>query len=182
MVNANHFVVLADLSQYYIWWFVAEVAAVAVLVWFVGFRRFEGLGNQTIAQRVKGVLDARANNIQEQLQAAERSREEAARIQQQAARDMEQARQQAEDIVTRAGETSQAIQRDMEEKARAEYERIVGQARTAIEYEREQAELRLRQKAADIVIDAAREVVERNRDPEADRKLIDDSLSHMRGM
>lgn len=125
-------------------------------------------------------LDARAAQIQAQLDAAERSREEAARIQAQAQRDIEQARAEAGTIVERAQATATSIQHDMESRARAEYERIVGQAKDEIDYERRQAELALRRRAADIVIDAARQVVNEHLTPEADRRIISDSLVEVR--
>lgn len=165
-------------NDYWIWW-LAQVIAIVILVvlflrWRPGF-----LGKRTVREALGAALAARENGIQEQLQAAERSRQEAAAIREQANRDIEQARQQATEIVSRASQTSEAIQRDMEEHARAEYQRIVGQAKNEIEYEREQAELALRRRAADIVVDAAGQIVRQNLDPSADHRIIGESLDEL---
>lgn len=173
-------VVGALLAQNLIFWWIAQVAAVAILVilflrWRPGF-----LGGRTILETMNRSLDARSDAIREQLEAAQRSREEAARLHEEAQRDVQHARSEAEQIVDRAAHTSEAIQADLERRAREEYERIVGQARSQIEFERERALGALRRRAADIVIDAAREVVERTMEPQSDRRVIEDSLSNLR--
>lgn len=168
-------------TNYFVWW-AAQVAAIVIIIYFVVRRRFGFLGNRTIGQAFSEALDARQAQIREQLEAAERSREEARKIQEAAEREVEEARRDGEGIVTRAASTSEAIQREMHERAREEYQRIVGQARSQIEYERRQAEMALRRSAADIVVDAAREIVERYLDPPADKKIIDESLGELRGL
>jgi F-type H+-transporting ATPase subunit b len=162
-----------------IWW-IAQVAAVAILValflrWRPGF-----LGGKTIREMTGQALDSREQQIREQLEAAQRSREEAARIREESERDIEKARHQGDEIVARAGHTSEAIQEEMHKRAREEYDRIVAQAKSQIEYERDQAELALRRRAADIVVDAAAQVVEQHLDPTADDRLIEDTLAHLR--
>jgi F-type H+-transporting ATPase subunit b len=165
-------------SNIVIWW-IAQLVAIAILValflrWRPGF-----LKGRTIGETVGALLDAREAQIQEQLEAAQRSREEAARIQQQSEQEIAQAREEGKTIVERAATTSQAIQQEIEKRAREEYDRIIGQARQQIDYEREQAEVALRRRAADIVVDAAGEVVRRNLDSVTDQRLIDDTLSHL---
>jgi F-type H+-transporting ATPase subunit b len=167
------------LSNNYLVWWVAQLIALAIIVvlalrWKPGF-----LAGKTIGQTVTGTLDTRANGIKEQLELAERNRQEAERIRAQSQRDVEGARTEAEDIVTRAKATSEAIQRDIEARAQEEYDRIVGQAKTEIEYERRQAELALRRRAADIVIDGAEQIVERNLSAESDQRLIFDSVEQL---
>jgi F-type H+-transporting ATPase subunit b len=166
--------------NYPIWW-LAQLVAVGILVflflrWKPGF-----LGGKTIGTTLGNTLDAREAQIKEQLAAAERSREEAARIREASQRDIQQAREEANGIVQRAGTTSQAIQQEIETRARQEYDRIIGQARTEIDYERQQAELALQRRAADIVIDAAGQIVQQHLDAGTDQQLIGDSLGNLRG-
>lgn len=169
----------STLSSNYIVWWVAQLVALGLIL-FLALRWRPGfLQGKTIGQTVGGSLDGRATQIKDQLEAAERSRQEAARIREQSAKDVARAKEEAESIVTRAAETSRAIQKDIESRAREEYERIVGQARTEIESERRQAELALRRRAADIVVDAAQQIVEQNFDAESDRRLINDSVSQL---
>lgn len=164
--------------SYYLWW-VAQLIALAILI-FLALRWRPGfLGGRTIGETLNRSLDQRAASIKDQLQAAERSRQEAAKIREQTAQDVARARQEAEDIVRRAAQTSEAIQRDIETRAREEYDRIVGQARSEIDYERRQAELALRRRAADIVVDAAGQIIERNLDAAADQRIIRESVAQL---
>jgi F-type H+-transporting ATPase subunit b len=162
-----------------VWW-IAEIAAIAILVylflrWRPGFLR-----GRSISQTVNQMLDARAEQVRTQLEAAQQSREEAARINEQSQQEIAQARQESEEIVSRAAQTSEAILQEMQRRAREEYERIVGQARAQIDYEREQAEVALRRRAADIVVDAAGQIVERYLEPQTDRQIIDSSLADLK--
>lgn len=169
----------STLSGNYIVWWVAQIVALALIVFLVLRWRPGFLGGKTIGQTVNASLDSRADQIKEQLEAAERSRQEAERIRQQSAQDVARAKEEAADIVTRASETSQAIQKDIEARAREEYDRVVGQARNEIDAERRQAELALRRRAADIVVDAARQIVEKNLDAESDQRLIRESVAQL---
>src|SRR5438270_12357470 len=122
-------------SNLIIWW-LAQVIAVAILVilflrWRPGF-----LGGRTIGETLNGALDARSNAIRDQLEAAQRSREEAERLHAEAQKDVERASDEARQIVERASHTSEAIGAELEKRARDEYERIVAQARSQIEFER----------------------------------------------
>jgi F-type H+-transporting ATPase subunit b len=165
--------VLAD--QYFIWWG-AQIVAVAILVYLALRWRPSFLRGQTVGSTINAALDRRAAQIQEQLEAAERSRQEAERIRQEARQDIANARSEAEQIVNRAHQATEAIAQEMEQRARQEYDRVIGQARSEIDYERRQAELALRRRAADIVVDAAGQIVARHLSPEADRQIIRDSL------
>jgi F-type H+-transporting ATPase subunit b len=171
---------LATLSGNLIAWWVAQILAIAILVvlflrWRPGF-----LGKRTVGEMMNSALDAREEQIRDQLEAAQRSREEAERIQQAAQQDIERARAEAREIVDRAKTTSQAIQQDMQQRAQEEANRVVAQATAQINYEREQAEQALQRRAADIVVDAARVVIQRNLDESSDRRIIDTSLSDLK--
>lgn len=168
------------LAHSYVIWWAAQILAVAILVFLLLRWRPGFLAGKTIGTTVTGMLDARAAQIQEQLQAAERSRQEAARIQKEAAEEAAQARTEAQAIVERARHTSEVIQRDMVERAREEKDRIVGQAREEIDYERRQAVLALQRRAADIAVDAARGIVTDHLQPETDRRIIEESLAKIR--
>jgi F-type H+-transporting ATPase subunit b len=169
----------STLSGSYIVWWVAQLVALGIIIFLILRWRPGFLNGRTIGQTVNGTLDSRAAQMQEQLEAAERSRQEAARIREQAAQDVARAREEAEGIVSRAAETSQAIQKDIEARAREEYDRIVGQAKNEIDSERRQAELALRRRAADIVVDAAQQIVEQHLDDESDQRLIQESVSRL---
>lgn len=169
----------AVLADQYVFWWIAQLVAVFIIVILVVRWRPGFLSGRTIGETLRTTLDARAEQIQHQLEAAERSRQEADRIRKEAETDISKARAEAEDIVSRASHTSEAIQKEMHERSQEEFQRIVGQAKTEIEYERQQAEMALRRQAADIVIDASREIVERHHESSADARLINTALGRM---
>jgi F-type H+-transporting ATPase subunit b len=172
-------VVGAALADSYLIWWGAQVVALAIIVWLILRWRPKFLRGRTIGQTLNDTLQVREDQIRAQLQAADESRKEAARIREEAAKDIAQARAEADDIINRARVAAEAIQREMQEGARAEYARIVGQARDEIDYERRQAEAALRRRAADIVVDAAAQVVQRYLEPSTDLRLIEESLSDL---
>ncbi len=166
-------------GEYFLWWG-AQLIAIAILVWAFLRWRPGFLGGKTIGNTLGAALDARENQIRVQLEAAERSRQEAARIQAEARQEIEQARAQAAEIVQRTQQTSESIQREIEARGEEEGKRIVAQAKEEIEYERRQAEMALRRRAADIVVDAAAQIIGQNLSPEADRRIVADSLANFR--
>ncbi|MGI8826307.1 MAG: F0F1 ATP synthase subunit B [Chloroflexota bacterium] len=171
---------LSALAQDIPIWFVAELLAVVIVIflvlrWHPGF-----LGGRTVKDTVNQALEQREDQIREQLSAAQRSREEAERIREESKKDIARAKEEAGAIVARASTTSDSILQDLQVRARAEYERIVSQARVQIDFERQQAEAALRRRAADVVVDAAGQVLQRNLDAETDRHIIGSSLSELR--
>ncbi|MGH2443168.1 MAG: F0F1 ATP synthase subunit B [Chloroflexota bacterium] len=173
-------IVGATLSgSYYPWW-AAQIVAIIILVWAFLRWRPGFLKGKTVSGTVGDSLDARQKQIRVQLEAAERSREEAAKIQEEARQEIDRAKGEADQIVARAQHAGEAIQQELIDRAGQEAKRIVNQASEEIEYERRQAELALRRRAADIVIDAAGQIVQQNLSSDTDRRIIDESLNQMR--
>jgi F-type H+-transporting ATPase subunit b len=174
-------VIAADiLADTYLAWWAAQVVALVILVFLVLRWHPKFLRGRSIGQTLDAALIARENQIGAQLAAAEESRKEAARIREEAANDVEEARGQADEIVERARHTSESIQREITDRAREEARRVVEQAQAEIAYETRQAEMALQRRAADIVVDAAKQIVERHLEPATDRRLIEESLARMR--
>ncbi|HZS94648.1 MAG TPA: F0F1 ATP synthase subunit B [Chloroflexota bacterium] len=160
-------------------WWAAQLVAIAILVLLFLRWRPKFTGRRTVGEIVGSLLDARETQIRQQLAAADEAREEARRLHEEAQQDIVRARGEAEEIVSRAARTGELIREDMDRHAREEYDRIVAQARVEIDLERERAESALRRRAADIVIDAAGQVVERELTPQADAGLINSSLDNL---
>jgi F-type H+-transporting ATPase subunit b len=156
---------------------IGEFLAWVALIFVVLFKRF-GTRQQSLIQIITTMLDGYAKRTEEQLQIAQENREQAARAHQEAATQIAQARDEAKQIVERARTMSQTLRKEMIEAAEQERARIVAQAREEIESERNRAVLELRARAADLVVDAAREVLERTIDAETDRQIIGQALQH----
>jgi F-type H+-transporting ATPase subunit b len=172
-------VVGAVLANDYVFWWIAQLVAIAILIflflrWKPGF-----LAGKTIGQTLGGALDARKAQIDDQLAAAERSRQEAERIHQQTQQDIEKARSEAQQIVSGAARTSEAIKTEIVQRAQEEGQRILAQAKAEIGQERNQALQALQRRAADIVVDAAGQIVSQHGDERADQQLINSSLRRL---
>jgi F-type H+-transporting ATPase subunit b len=166
-------------SSYPVWW-LAQLIAIAILVflflrWRPGF-----LSGKTIGETLGALLQTRKEQIEEQLAAAERSRQEAERLREQTQADLIKAREEADRIVSGAEQTSEAIRNEIVQRASEEAARVSSQASAEIEQEKSRAILALQRRAADIVVDAAGQVISRNLDQDTDRSLIDRSLREMR--
>jgi F-type H+-transporting ATPase subunit b len=171
----------STLSSSYIVWWIAQLVAVAILVilflrWRPGFT-----GGRTVGELLGSSLDARRDSIDEQLRIAERNREEAERLRAQVREDVENAHHEAERIVGGSTHTADAIRQEIEQRAVEERERILSQGRAEIQQEEAQAMQALQRRAADIVIDAAGQIVSGHMDESSDQRLISSSLRDMGG-
>lgn len=155
---------------------VGEFLGFLLLIWFFVAKKF-GSKRRSILQTVNGILDARAARIDAQLRMAEESREEARKAHEQAQDEIAQAHEEAREIVARAQGLTETLRDQLSRGAEEEKERIVAQARMEIEAERNRAVLELRTKAADVAIDAAREVLREALDESTDRAIVERALA-----
>jgi F-type H+-transporting ATPase subunit b len=164
-----------SIDNFLLW--LSELVGFLLLIAFFVFKRFgKGEKRRSIAQTVAGVLDARAAKVDEQLRAAEESRAEAQKAHEEAQAEIARAHEESKAIITRAESMSQSLREEMVVTAEADKNRIVAQARDEIEAERNRAVTELRTRAADVAIDAAREVLKQTMDQSADQAFIDRAL------
>jgi F-type H+-transporting ATPase subunit b len=123
------------------------------------------------------MLDRRSQRIREGLEAADQSKEQAARGEQDVALQLAESRQQGQALIAQAQESSARIQEDARNQARREGEALLERARSEIQLERDQAIAELRRQFADITVIAAEKVISQSLDRQAHRKLIDDVLA-----
>jgi F-type H+-transporting ATPase subunit b len=146
------------------WVLVAAVAFVA-LVW------------KRARQTLIGSLDARAQQIREELQAAARLRDEAQRALADSQRRQREAVAEAEQIVTHAKEQAERIAaqslRDLEEALRRR--ELLAQERIA--QEQAKALIEIRAIAVDVAISAARQVIAASLDERRGAALIDEAIA-----
>ena len=84
--------------------------------------------------------------------------------------------------MARAKQDAEAFKNDLMTKARAEADQIVRRAKEQIEREKGQAIQELREKVADIAVEAASKIVKSSLTPEAQRKLVGDFISSLPGV
>lgn len=164
-----------SVDNFLLW--LSELIGFLLLIAFFVFKRFgKGENRRSIAETISRILDARAARIDEQLRAAEESRAEAQKAHEEAQAEIAHAHEESEAIVARAESMSRSLREEMAITAEADKNRIVAQARDEIVAERNRAVTELRTRAADVAIDAAREVLKSTMDSNADRAFIDRAL------
>jgi len=126
---------------------------------------------------ILGMLDQRAQRIREGLDAADKSKEQAAAAEQDVSRQLDEARRQGQTLVAQAQETASRIQEEAQSQARREAESILERARNEIQLERDQAIAELRKEFATLAISAAEKVISQSLDKQAHTKLIEEVLT-----
>ena len=126
---------------------------------------------------ILGMLDRRAERIREGLQAADRSKEQAAEAEQEVARQLGEARQQGQALVAQAQDAANRIQEEARGQARREAESLRERARGEIQLERDQAIAELRKEFADLTVSAAEKVIGQSLDRQGHQRLIEEVLA-----
>ena len=126
---------------------------------------------------VLAMLDRRSERIREGLEAAEKSKEQAASAEQDVARQLDDARRQGQALIAQAQDASTRIQEDARTQARQEGDTLLERARNEIQLERDQAIAELRKEFADLTINAAEKVINQSLDRQAHQRLIDEVLA-----
>ena len=171
MMTAN--TIFATGSAWYLasefWVLVPLLIFLAVVAWKGGFKA------------VGGALDKRADAIREELDEAKRLREEAQALLASYQRKHAEAEKQAEEIVERARRDAEA----MAKKARADLadrlQRRAAQAEAKIESAEAQALAEVRSRAADMAVDAARDLIGSELSAADRTRLFKDGLAQMNG-
>lgn len=121
---------------------------------------------------ILGAVEAREQRIQEALDEAQRLREEAARLAEEERRRLEAAREEAQQIVLRARDAGERVQKEIEARARREGQEMIERARREILREKEEALDALRREAVELALAAAGKLLRRRLDAEGDRELV----------
>ena len=119
------------------------------------------------------VIDERSERIKESLEAAERTKEEAAANQEQMQEDLQKAREEGQQMIGQARDVAARFRDEEMAKAREEIAAERSKAETDIQRERDAAIEDLRREFAGLAISAAEQVVERSLSESDHRDIID---------
>ncbi len=119
------------------------------------------------------VIDERSERIRESLEAAERTKEEAATNQEQMQEDMQKAREEGQQMIAQARDVAARFRDEEMAKAREEIAAERSKAEADIQRERDAAIEDLRREFAGLAISAAEQVVERSLSESDHRDIID---------
>jgi F-type H+-transporting ATPase subunit b len=144
-----------------------QIVAFLLLVWLL---------NRYAFKPILKMLDDRARQVRESLEAAERARTEVADAEQRSLQELQTARAEAQEIVARAREQSEQTIAASRAAAREEAEKVKVQFEAQMASEQARARDELRRDVADLAILAASRVVRRSLDVEQHRQLIEETL------
>ena len=129
--------------------------------------------------RITEALDRRQRLIEDSIDTANRTKEEAEALLAEYRERLKEARAQADDIVTRARKTGEETERESADAARAKREELLEQARKDIDAETRRAISEIRSEVADLTIAAAEKVTRKSLTPEDQKRLVEEALGEL---
>jgi F-type H+-transporting ATPase subunit b len=163
---------------------IADAALVSpapgLMIWtlVIFFLTFLLLRAKAFGPIAKAIEDRRAA-IRENIESAERSRDEAQKLLEEYKEQLAQSRHEASDIVERARRTAEEGSRQAREELRAEKERGLEQVQEAIAAETRQALDQIKNEVADLTLLATEKVIGRALDQREQQRLIDEALGEV---
>ncbi len=145
-------------------------AIVNILILFVLLRIF-------LFKPLHKFMDERTASVQNDLDSAKKSMEEAEALRQQYEDTLSNAKTEANEIIAKAREEAVTEKERIIKQSQEEANQIISDAGKTIENERKRVMQQAQSQIADLAIEAASKIVGENVDDEKNRKLVDDFLS-----
>ena len=125
---------------------------------------------------ILGYAAAREKRIQDNLDEARQTRDEAAALLAQQRQELAAAKQEAQHVIAEGKVAAEKVRQDLIERTRSEQQEMLDRAKQEIVRERERAVESVRREAVDLAIAAAGKLIERRLGADEDRKLVTDYL------
>jgi F-type H+-transporting ATPase subunit b len=129
--------------------------------------------------RIAEALDRRQKAIEDSIDTAERTRQEADELLAEYRERLTAARQQADDIVARARKAGERQEADFVEKGKVRREELLEQARKDIQSETRRAIQEIRAEVADLTILATEKVTRKTLTGDDQRRLVEEAVSEL---
>src|SRR5579875_2528646 len=129
--------------------------------------------------RITEALDRRQHAIEESIDAAERTRQQADQLLAEYRERLHEARRQAEEIIERARKMAEIHERDVQAESVRRRERLMEQTRRDIESETRRAIDEIRREVADLTVLATEKVTRKTLSEDDQRRLVEDALSEL---
>jgi F-type H+-transporting ATPase subunit b len=129
--------------------------------------------------RISDALDRRQKMIEESIDAAERTRQEADKLLADYRERLKQARSQADEIVDRARKAADTREHEAREEAEKRREEMMERTRRDIEAETRRAIDEIRGEVADLTVMATEKVTRKVLTEEDQRRLVEEALSEL---
>ena len=143
-----------------------------LLVFFISMYILRKLAFPRIAE----ALDRRRRAIDESIESAQRTKEEADQLLAEYRARLREAREQSEEIVARARKASDALQEQSKADASKQREELLAAARRDIEAETRRALQEIRKEVADLTVVATEKITRRSLDDADHRRLVEEAL------
>jgi F-type H+-transporting ATPase subunit b len=129
--------------------------------------------------RIAEALDKRQHMIEDSIDDAAKTREEAKELLAEYRERLTEARDQADEIVMRARKAGEEHEREAREAAHKAHEEMLAQAKRDIQSETSRAISELRNEVADLTILATEKVTRKTLDASDQRRLVDEALNEL---
>jgi F-type H+-transporting ATPase subunit b len=129
--------------------------------------------------RISEALDKRQRAIEDSIDAAEKTRQEADRLLGEYRERLSEARGQADEIVERARKAAEAHERNAQEEAKTQRERLMEQTRRDIDSETRRAIQEIRREVADLTVMATEKVTRKTLTEDDQRRLVEEALGEL---
>jgi F-type H+-transporting ATPase subunit b len=129
--------------------------------------------------QISAALEKRQHLIEESIETAQRTKDEADEILAEYRERLKEARAQAEEIVARARKNGEAAERHSFEQAKESREELLEQTRRDIESETRRAIQEIRKEVADLTVAATERVTRKTLNEEDQRRLVEEALSEL---
>lgn len=128
---------------------------------------------------IMNALEERRKTIADGLAAAEEGQRNREKSEQDAAEIIEQAKAQAQEIINRAEHRGKEMVAESKNDAKVEGERMLATAQAEIDLESNRAREALRQQLAQLAIEGARQILDREVDPQVHDKMLSDLAKNL---
>lgn len=127
------------------------------------------------------IMDERTRAIQDDIDAAKKSKDEAEALKQEYAENISQAKEKAQEIIMKAHEDAESEKNAIIRKSQEEADQLIADAGKTIENERKRVLAQAQTQIADLAIEAASKIIGENLDDDKNRRLVDKFLSEEEG-
>ena len=127
-------------------------------------------------------MEKRTQMVQDELDSAKKTREEAEQLREQYDNELGSAKDEAQKIIDKAHEDAETERAAIIKRSQEEAERIVADAGKTIENERKRVLAQAQTQIADLAVEAASRIIGENVDDEKNRRLVDKFLEEEEGI
>lgn len=133
----------------------------------------------TVFPKIRGMMDARRESIENDLQSADSARKDAEDYRMQMKGSLDEAHLQSQQILETARGNADRLEEELRASAEDQARRVLERANAAIGSEREQAVRELRAEVGGMVVDLTERVIGESLSRDQHLKLVDQFIEHM---